>query len=162
MEPLIGRDELERKVEELGFELVEVEWAGHRPRPILRLRIDRPFGTPEDGVTVDECARVSRGLEPWLDAVEEIADNYVLEVSSPGIERPLVKDRDFTRFAGRRIAVRGPEPFRGKATYLEGELLGVDDAEDGAERIRLKLKDGDVLEIPRADIETAHLVHRFE
>lgn len=155
-------DTLERSFEErvaaLGFELVELERAGSKSRPILRLRIDRPDGEPGAGVNIDDCAKVSRALEQWLD--EEVGERYVLEVSSPGIERPLVRRRDFERFAGKEIALRGNVPLAGKGRRLEGELLGVVDAGDD-ERIRLRLGDGTVVDIPRADVARAHLVFRW-
>ncbi|HZD04387.1 MAG TPA: hypothetical protein VE173_05705, partial [Longimicrobiales bacterium] len=90
--------ELGRRVEALGFELVDVEWAGSARRPIFRIRIDVPGGSdPRDrhgGVTVDDCAVVSRGLEPWLDGLEGVPETYVLEVSSPGVERALTREAD--------------------------------------------------------------------
>jgi ribosome maturation factor RimP len=96
-----ARDELEQIVEStlerIGFELVDLESAGHRSRPILRLRIDRLDAQPGTGVTVDECAQASRQLEEELDAREDLLQSYILEVSSPGVERPLRKRRDFRR-----------------------------------------------------------------
>jgi ribosome maturation factor RimP len=86
--------ELEGRVEGLGYELVELRWGGSGRRPLLKLRIDRPDSAPGRGVTVEECASVSRALEPWLDGHEELSERYVLEVSSPGVERPLVRARD--------------------------------------------------------------------
>ena len=96
---------LHDQVEALGFEVVELEWAGKSRRPILRLRVDRPDSVPGKGISVDDCAVVSRALEQWLD--EEFPERYVLEVSSPGIERPLVRPRDWVRFAGQRVLVHG-------------------------------------------------------
>ena len=89
-----------------------------------------------------------------------LGGRYVLEVSSPGIERPLVRRRDFERFAGEEIAIRGRAPLAGRGRRLEGELLGVVD-EAGEERIRLRLPDGAVVDITRADITRAHLVFRW-
>src|SRR5690606_14657058 len=124
------------RVEELGFEFVELERAGSKARPILRLRIDRPGATPGNGVTVEDCTRVSRALEAWLDGEDVLGGRYVLEVSSPGIERPLVKRRDFERFTGEEIAVKGRGPLAGRGRRLEGELLGVVDA-GAVEQVRL-------------------------
>ena len=151
-------EQLERRVAELGFELVEVEWAGSARRPIIRLRIDRPEG--QGGVTVDECAVVSRGLEPWLDAVEALPERYVLEVSSPGVDQPLVKPRDFVRFAGEDIAVKGRDLLAGRARRLEGVLLGLVD-EEGDPRIRLRLPGGEEVEIPLESVSGAHVVYRW-
>src|SRR5690606_32982606 len=86
------REEIEAGLGELGFELVELELGGTSRRPVLRLRIDRLAGEEEDaGVSLDDCARVSRALEARLEASERVPATYVLEVSSPGVERPLVR-----------------------------------------------------------------------
>ena len=109
-------------------------------------------------VTVDDCAVVSRGLEPWLDAVEALPERYVLEVSSPGVDRPLVKPRDFVRFAGEEVAVRGSGLLAGRARRLEGVLLGLTDDEA---RVRLRLNDGAEVEIPLDEVTGAHVVYRW-
>ncbi len=153
--------ELEQRIEEMGFELVELERAGSKQRPILRLRVDRPDSTPGQGVTVEDCGRVSRALESYLDERPDLPESYVLEVSSPGVERPLVKRRDFERFAGQEIALKGKGPLAGRARRLEGVLLGVQ-GEREAERIRLRLPDGEEVEIPRAEVTGANLVYRWE
>jgi ribosome maturation factor RimP len=153
--------DLPSRVEALGFEVVRVEWAGNKRRPILRIRIDRPEAADGEGVTVDDCAVVSRGLEPWLDALESVPDGYVLEVSSPGVDRPLTRDRDWERFTGRQVAVKGPEPLAGRATYLEGELGGLSE-EGGRRTVLLRLAGGDELRIPREEITEARLVFRWK
>lgn len=154
----VARD-LASRVEQLGYELVEIEWAGRGGRPLIRLRIDQ--GEGPSGVTVGECAKVSRALEPWLDGLGTMPECYVLEVSSPGVDRPLKHARDFERFAGKRVAVKGSAPLAGLATRLEGELLGLAVAEEGQERVRLRLPDGDEVEIPRNEITGAHLVFEW-
>ena len=151
--------ELEARLEAIGFELVELERAGSRTRPVLRLRIDVAEG--DRGVTLDDCARVTRELEPLLDARPELGGRYVLEVSSPGVERPLVRSRDYERFAGREVALKGFGPLAGRGRRLDGELLGLTEA-DGEERVRLRLKDGEVVEIPRNEVARAHLIYRWE
>jgi ribosome maturation factor RimP len=101
--------ELGSRLQQLGYELVDVEWAGSSRRPIIRIRIDRGEGSGKEGeIGVDDCARASRSLEPWLDELESMPERYVLEVSSPGVDRPLLKPRDFQRFAGKKVAVKGP------------------------------------------------------
>lgn len=154
--------EMEARIRDLGFELVDVRWGGSRGRPQLRVRIDRADSEVGRGVTVDDCATVSRGLERWLDACEELTDRYVLEVSSPGVDRPLIRARDFHRFRGERVAVRGHEVLAGRARRLEGELLGLDEeeGEDGA--VRLRLADGDEVSIPRTQIAGANLVFTWK
>lgn len=154
--------ELESRVEALGYEFVELERAGSRTRPILRVRIDVPGASPGHGVSVNDCTRVSRALEAYLDAEAELSDRYVLEVSSPGIERPLVRRRDFERFAGKEVAVKVSEPVGdGNRKRFEGELLGVA-GDEGRELVRLRLESGEVLEIPRAQIARAHLIFRWD
>ncbi|HEX6588024.1 MAG TPA: ribosome maturation factor RimP [Longimicrobiales bacterium] len=157
--------ELEARVEALGFELVELERAGAKSRPILRVRIDRPDSEPGSGVTVDDCARVSRALEEYLDEGVVAGGRYTLEVSSPGVERPLVRPRDFERFRGQRVAVKGYAPLRGKEKRIEGELVGLDGtvSDDGGEggSIRVRLDDGEELVIAREGVARAHLVFRW-
>ena len=153
--------ELEARVEALGYEVVEVEWAGSSGRPVIRVRIDRPGASADEGVSVDDCARVSRALEAWLEQVGSMPERYVLEVSSPGVDRPLKRSRDFERFRGKKVAVKGPAPLAGRATRLEGELIGLVQAGDGEERVRLRLPGGDEVEIPRGQISGAHLVFEW-
>jgi ribosome maturation factor RimP len=154
--------ELERRVDDLGYELVEVQWGGSGRRPMLKLRIDRPGTEPGSGVTVDECAAVSRALEPWLDELEGISERYVLEVSSPGVDRPLVRSRDFERFRGEKVALKGKEVLIGRATRLEGELLGLEDEGGADEAVRLRLPDGEEVRVPRSEIRKAHLVFTWK
>jgi ribosome maturation factor RimP len=158
-------NELERIAESLlermGFELVDLERAGHRARPILRLRIDRRDMQPGAGVTVDDCAAVSRALEEVLDARADLLPSYILEVSSPGVERPLRKRRDFERYLGREVSVRGFQPLVGRSKHIVGLLLGIEDS--GAdERLRLRTADGSEIEIPLGAIAKANLVFRWE
>ena len=151
--------ELAGRVERLGFEFVELERAGSKSRPILRVRIDKPGSHEGAGVSLADCTLVSRELEAYLDAAAE-GQRYVLEVSSPGVERPLIRRADFERFTGREIAVNGKVPLAGRARRLEGELLGVTGSEPD-ERISLRLASGETLEIRRSDIDRANLVFRW-
>lgn len=160
MSPDQLEEELTTRVEALGYEFVELERAGSRSRPILRIRIDLPDSTPGQGVTIEDCARVTRELESFLDQEPDLSERYVLEVSSPGVERPLVRRRDFERFAGREIAVRGATTLAGRARRLEGELIGLVD-EDDREVVRLRLHNGDIVDVPREEITRAHLVYRW-
>ena len=151
---------LEERTAALGFELVELERAGNKARPVLRVRVDRPDSEPGSGISLEDCTRVSRALEEYLDALPGMAPNYVLEVSSPGVERPLVRRRDFERFRGQEVAVRGYAPLAGRGRRLQGELLGVEDGPEG-ERVRLRLEDGEEVAVPREGIARAHLVFRW-
>jgi ribosome maturation factor RimP len=159
--PEIDR-ELEDRVEDLGYELVDVRWGGSGHRPMLKLRIDRPDSTPGSGVTVHECAEVSRALEPWLDGHEDLSDRYVLEVSSPGVDRPLVRDRDFERFRGEHVAVSGQGVLLGRSTRLEGELLGLGHGGTGDATVLLRLADGEEVRVPRSEIRKIHLVFTWK
>jgi ribosome maturation factor RimP len=155
-------EELERRVAGLGYELVEVRWGGSGRRPVLKLRIDRPDSKPGSGVTVDECATVSRALEPWLDAYEALSEKYVLEVSSPGVDRPLVRQRDFDRFRGERVAVTGHDVLLGRSTRLEGELVGLQGTGSESEAVVLRLPGGEEVDVPRSDIRRVNLVFEWK
>jgi ribosome maturation factor RimP len=156
-DPLL--QEIEDQVERLGFELVDLERAGSRARPILRLRIDRSTDA-EGGVTLEDCKVVSRALEATLDDRSDLSPRYVLEVSSPGVERPLVRRRDFERFIGREIAVLSKREIVPGAKRVEGELLGIDDV-DGGETIRLRTARGEEVAIRREETTKVHLVYRW-
>jgi ribosome maturation factor RimP len=101
LEPVLERD---------GYELVEVEWVRSGRTWTLRLFIDRP-----GGVGIDDCALVSRTVDPILDVEDFIEPAYELEVSSPGLDRPLRKPADFERFAGRRAHLKAYGPVEGTA-----------------------------------------------
>lgn len=150
---------IETRVAELGFELVQLEVAGNRARPILRVFIDRPDSVPgTPSVSLDDCTAVSRALEPVLDAREGLSERYLLEVSSPGVERPLVRPRDWSRFAGQEVSVRGKGVLARKARRLEGELLGLG---DGGESVRMRLAGGEEVSFPLAEVDKAHLLYRW-
>lgn len=153
--------DIERQVDALGYELVGLEVAGNRTRPILRVFVDRPDSVPgQPSVSLDDCTAVSRGLEPMLDAYEGLSERYVLEVSSPGVERPLVRPRDWSRFAGQEVSVRGKGTLAGKARRLDGELLGTQ-GQEGNESVQLRLAGGEEVEFPLAEVEKAHLVYKW-
>ena len=123
------RGQLESGVQALGFELVDVELSGGRQHKTLRVYIDGP-----QGVTVDNCADVSRQLSAILDVEDPFSGSYTLEVSSPGLDRPLVKPADFRRFEGALIRVRlllgieGRRNFTGRLleTTADGVVVDVD------------------------------------
>ena len=155
--------EVEARLERQGFELVEARWVGSKKRPILRVRMDLPDSIPgEGGVTVDQCAEMSRELEPWLDAHPDVPDWYVLEVSSPGVERPLVRPRDWRRFKGNAALVKGRDLPGGRGNRLEGEILGLEEKDGGEAVVALLLEDGEEVRIPLDRIDTAHLVFRWD
>lgn len=154
------QEELEARLSGLGYELVQLDWAGSAIRPVIRLRVERE--ALDRPVSLDDCATVSRGIEAWLDEDARVPEQYVLEVSSPGLERPLTRDRDFHRFRGRKIAVTGTETLHGRSARLEGELLGLGGEDGAAGSIRLRLNGGHEVEVPRSRVATARLVHDWK
>lgn len=157
---------LERDIDEflagLGFELVVLERGGGHRKPVLRLRIDHRFGeAPTDGpgVSVEDCARVTRSLRQWLEGRSDLPQDYVLEVSSPGVERPLVRPRDYRRFAGRRVRLKGYGPLAGSRKRLEGELLGLAAGDD--REVELEVE-GEHVSVPLSAIAKATLVYDWE
>lgn len=143
LEPVLVRD---------GFELVEVEWLRLSGRWTLRVFIDRP-----GGVSIEDCQGASRTVEPVLDVEDFIEPAYDLEVSSPGLERPLRKPQDFERFAGQRANVKTFAPVADTAAgqnprkHFSGSLVG---CRDGVVEMEV---DGVVHRIPLDRIAKAHL-----
>ncbi len=143
----------------MGFELVTMDRGGGRNRPLLRLRIDHAGDAADrPAVTVEHCAAVTRALRELLEEDGTDASEWVLEVSSPGVERPLVKARDYARFAGEKVRVRGYRALAGRAKQLDGTLLGL--VGDGQDAFALEI-DGDRIEIPLDAVATARLVYEW-
>lgn len=134
-------------VEALGYALVRVLLSGGQ-RPTLQVMAERRDG---GAMSVEDCAAISRALSAKLDVEEPIASAYTLEVSSPGIDRPLVKAADFARFAGATARVETRTPIGGRRRFV-GCLRGLSDA-----GVRLAIDTGDV-EIPLEEIRRANLV----
>lgn len=135
-EPLIGQ---------LGYELVELEYAPGRSSAVLRFFIDRP-----EGIGLDDCERVSNELSALLDVEDPIQTAYTLEVSSPGLDRVLRIPAHFERFVGERIWVELVAPREGRRRYT-GELVTV-----MAVGIELKV-DGTMVNVPFTQIGRARL-----
>lgn len=152
--------EISGLLSDLGFELVTFERAGGSRRPLLRVRIDRLGESPDEtGVTVDDCARVSRRLERYLDERAELPERSIVEVSSPGVERPLVKAADYTRFAGRQVLIQGFAPLIGRQKRVEGLLLGLVEGSEGAIEVEVE---GERLRVPVTAIARANLVYDWK
>ncbi|PKG24903.1 ribosome maturation factor RimP [Niallia nealsonii] len=140
-------------LEELHLELVDVEYVKEGPNWFLRVAIDK-----ENGVDIDECAAVSEKLSEKLDEVDPITENYFLEVSSPGAERPLKKDKDFERAIGKNVFVKTYEPidnekaFEGILTSFDGTSLSVE--------IKIKTRKKTVV-IPYEKVAKARLAVTF-
>ncbi len=111
-------DEIRARVAALGFELVDLRKGGSGRRTTLQVRIDRPDSAPLHGVTIDDCALVSRELEAWLDGDQVLGPRYVLQVSSPGVERPIRWPEHWQRFVGHDVRVRVPDRGRITATIV--------------------------------------------
>ena len=139
-----------RTVDPMGYELVGVEYLSRgKGGKLLRVYIDQ-----ESGITVDDCAAVSRQLSAMLDVENPVAENYELEVSSPGLDRPLFKPEHFVRFAGERVRIRLSRPLEGRRNF-EGILTGLAEG-----RVELAVDD-QVLRLLLADIDSARLVPKF-
>jgi ribosome maturation factor RimP len=136
-----------------GFDLVELRRGGSKSRPLIEVRIDRRDG---DGVTVDDCARVSRTLEARLDTSGLVPEQYVLQVSSPG-DRPLRSPAEWRRFVGRWVSVLAPE----HGGRFEGKLIGVEGgASDDAVVVAIEIE-GKQRRIPLAAVKEARLAFRI-
>ncbi len=110
--------EIRGQVAELGYELIDLRKRGSRTRPLLQVRVDVPDAAPGRGITHADCSVVSRGLERWLDETRVLGERYVLEVSSPGIERPIRWAEHWSRFEGREVNVRLAGRGRVRATIV--------------------------------------------
>jgi len=137
-------------LETMGFELVDVEYLCERGRWVLRLYIDK-----EKGVTLDDCAGVSRELGDVMDARDPITHSYVLEVSSPGLDRPLRKEQHFLRVVGKKIKVRTCAPVEGRRNFT-GTLI------DFRDDTLFMDSNGKRVALHRAEIEKANLVYEYE
>jgi len=131
----------------MGMEIVLVEVKGGGQRSIVRIFIDQP-----GGVSLADCERFSKRFSVALDVEDWIESSYVLEISSPGLDRLLVKEKDFARFSGRNVKVRLRAQLEGQRSY-RGKLLGISDG-----RIGLEITPGRQVEIALKDIERANLV----
>lgn len=150
VEPIVVQE-----LDTLGFDLVELRRGGSRSRPVLEIRIDRRDGTK---VTIDDCARASRALEARLEAGALVSEQYVLEVSSPGADRPLRTAADWRRFIGRHATVTSGMLAGGKQ---EVEILGLD-GEDGAAVAHVRDGKGRENHVPLAEISQARLAFHWK
>jgi ribosome maturation factor RimP len=137
----------ERAATSEGLTLVDVELKGGRSNPLLRIYIDKPAG-----VSHGDCQLVSEQLSALLDVEDPFPGKYLLEVSSPGLDRKLSKPSDFTHFAGRRARVVVREPVENQKIF-EGRLAGFESG-----RVRLDLGERGLRELDLANIQKAQLV----
>lgn len=146
-------DIVRQEVDAIGLELFELRSGGSRGRPVLDVRIERKDG---QAVTVADCARVSRALEARFDGSPLIAEKYVLEVSSPGVERPLRNARDWARSVGRTVAVTSEDLGGSRDLVIQG-IAG----EEGQEMLNLENVKGEAFHIPLAGVRKARLVFHW-
>lgn len=141
---------IEPMLEDIGFELVEVEYLTMHGRWVLRLYIDK-----EGGVTIDDCADVSRDLGDIIDIKEIIDHEYVLEVSSPGLNRPLRKEVDFIKAIGNTIKLKMARDLNGQKNF-KGKL------KDYNNRIIYLETEEKLVELPLEDVEKSNLIFDFD
>ncbi len=136
-----------------GLDVFDVQFRREAGGMVLRVQIDRPgpAATAEESVSVEDCANVSRDMSAILDVEDAIPTAYVLEVSSPGLDRPLTRAVDFERFAGRRAKVVLRQPVDGQG-YFKGRLCGVEDG-----HVVIEGEDRRTHRVPLASITRANL-----
>lgn len=154
---------VEPEAQALGFDLVRVRLFGKSDlgdeEHTLQIMAERP----ETGqLVIEDCAALSRRVSDKIDALEEagvvlIEDAYRLEVSSPGIDRPLTRPKDFSAWAGHEVRIQLATPVDGNRKALHGELVGIE-GEPGAEMVSLDDRKSGKVSLPLADIQNAKLV----
>lgn len=137
-------------MEEYGFELVDVEYVKEGGTWYLRAYIDKP-----GGINIQDCESVSRRLSDLLDEKDFISDSYVLEVSSPGLGRPLKKEKDFARSMGEEVDVRTYRMIDGQK-----EFTGILSGYDGSS-VTIAMEDGTRKTFDRADLALVRLAFHF-
>ena len=152
-----GMQPLEEQIQQLaepvvtseGMELIAVECLKMPTRWLVRIYMDR-----EGGVTVDDCALVSHQLGDLLDVHDVPPGPYTLEVSSPGLDRPLTRDQDFLKYRGSRIKLRLTEKIEGRRNF-SGEIFDYEEGQDG--KVLVVKADGKTFRIPRKAVAKANL-----
>jgi ribosome maturation factor RimP len=139
---------IEPSLDAMGYRLVRLTQIGGLRRPTLQIMAERRDDTP---MTVEDCAEISRAVSALLDVADPIASAYTLEVSSPGIDRPLVRPEDYERFAGFEARIELARPVEGRKRF-RGRLLG-----RAASGVRLLAETGEVM-LPFEAITRAKLV----
>jgi ribosome maturation factor RimP len=146
---------LEPGVNALGFDLVDVELTGSGRHGTLRVYIDAP-----GGVNVEDCADVSEQLSALLDVEDPLSGSYILEVSSPGFDRPLVTREDFERFAGETVRIRMQQPIEGRRNFT-GRVLRVEDKQLMLELDPVSGGEQERISLSIEAIERARLVPKY-
>ena len=141
---------IEPILNEMGFELVDIEYLSEHGRWVLRIYVDS-----EDGITLDDCARVSNEIGDLIDVNDIFEHEYVLEVSSPGLNRPLKKEKDFLKAIGKKIKVQMINPVKERRNFT-GYLKAF---QDGMLYIEVR---NELISLPLRDVKKANLVYDFE
>ena len=152
------RKSIEATIEEIvqpivdakNFEIVDIEYVKEAGEYYLRVYLDK-----EGGISLSDCEVVSRELSEILDKKDPIKDNYFLEVSSPGLDRPLKKDKDFERYKGRDVEIKLYKPMNG-SNQFEGELVGL--TEDNNIKVII---DGEEVDFTRKEVALIRLAIKF-
>lgn len=137
---------VEAPIESLGYELVGVEYIKNGVNTVLRLYIDA-----EQGIGIEDCERVSHQVSGILEVEDPISSAYALEVSSPGFDRPLFKERDFVRFTGNMVKIAMKLPIQGRRNF-RGILQGFSEGDILVE------VDGEIYELPLTKLSKAKIV----
>jgi len=151
------REVAARVAVDYGLEIFDVQFRREAQGMVLRVQIDRPgpAATADDSVSVEDCANVSRELSAILDVEDTVPTAYTLEVSSPGLDRPLRRADDYTRFAGRRAKIVTRDKVDGQS-FFRGHLAGVD-----GEAVLIDAEDRRRHRVPLAIIARANLEVEF-
>ncbi len=140
-------------LDDIGLELIDIEYVKEGKEYFLRIFIDK-----DTGVDIEECGVVSERLSEKLDEIDPIPHNYFLEVSSPGAERPLKKDKDFEKAIGKNVFIKTYEPIDGEKSF-EGQLTQFD-GETVTVEVKIKTRKKSI-EIPYSKIANARLAVTF-
>jgi ribosome maturation factor RimP len=155
---------IEPEAQALGFDLVRVIVFGKSEVGDEEVTLQVMAERPETGqLVIEDCAALSHRISDKLDALEEagevlIEEAYRLEVSSPGIDRPLTRAKDFANWAGHEARVALKNPVEGNRKSLQGELIGIAKDENGGDVVTIEDKKSGRVSFPRADIHSAKLV----
>jgi ribosome maturation factor RimP len=141
---------IEPVLDEMDFELVDVEYLSEHGRWVLRIYVDK-----EDGITINDCVRVSREIGDLIDVKDIFQHDYVLEVSSPGLNRTLKKEKDYLQAMGKKIKIKMSVPVEGRKIftgYLRGFRNGTLVLDADMRTVALSLK----------DVKKANMIYEFE
>ncbi len=141
---------IESVLDEMGFELVDTEYLSEHGKWVLRIYADG-----EGGITVGDCARISREISTLIEAKDIFQHEYVLEVSSPGLNRPLKRERDFQRAVGKKVNIKMLNPVKDQKNftgYLKAYKNGI---------LYIEMMDK-LVHLPWQDVKKANLIYEFE